>query len=255
MTDDLVQRLQRVGFSEYEAKVYLALQGRGPATGYQIAKDSGVPRSTIYEVLGKLTARGAVVTQSYGDMVRYASVPSDLLLDRMRHEFEDTLDNLADGLKRVAATPGAPGQTWNMTGRDNVLAHARQMIERAQEEVAVAVGDGEQLDELLPWLQQAAARQVALVVISPVPYDAGEIHLVVHPQGDRLRHVVGHGVTLVVDEREVLIGEMDRSESAVWTTNSYAVAWTRWCIRQEMGKETRRQGEKKTRDKGDKVRG
>jgi len=39
----------------------------------------------------------------------------------------------------------------------------------------------------------------------------------------------------VVDGREVLIGEMDRSESAVWTTNSYAVAWTLWCLRHEMG--------------------
>ncbi len=231
---DLVERLVKVGFTEYEAKVYVALQGRGPATGYQIAKESGVPRSTIYEVLGKLTARGAVVTQSFGDMVRYAPVPSDLLLDRMRHEFEETLDDLADGFKRVAATPGVPGQTWNLTGRENILAHARQMIERAQSEVAVAVGDDDELDDLLIWLQQARARRVALTVVSPVPYSADGIELIVHPQGERFRHAVGHGLTLVVDGREVLIGEVDRSEGAVWTTNSYAVAWTRWCLQQEL---------------------
>src|SRR5512136_420329 len=134
---DLIEQLAKTGFSEYEAKVYVALQRVSPATGYQIAKESGVPRSTIYEVLGKLITRGAVVTQSFGDMVRYAPVPPDLLLDRMRHEFEDTLDELADGFKRVTTTPGGPGQTWNISGRDNILAHARQMIERAQKEVAV----------------------------------------------------------------------------------------------------------------------
>src|SRR4030042_1287473 len=119
---NLVEQLGTVGFTEYEAKVYVALQRCSPATGYQIAKESGVPRSTIYEVLSKLVARGAAVTQSLGDMVRYTPVPPDLLLDRMRHEFEDTLDDLADGFKRTTATPGAPGQTWNIVGRDNMLA-------------------------------------------------------------------------------------------------------------------------------------
>ena len=234
--DDLVGQLAKAGFTEYEAKVYVALQRCSPATGYQIAKESSVPRSTIYEVLGKLIARGAVVTQSFGEMVRYAPVPPDLLLDRMRHEFEDTLDELSNGFKRVTATPVAPGQTWNIAGRDNILAQAREMIERAQSEVAVAVGDDDQLDDLLTWLQQARARKLTLTVVSPVPYDAGGLTVVVHPHGEQLRHALGHGLTLVVDGREALIGEVDRSESAAWTTNSYAVAWTLWCLKQEMAK-------------------
>ena len=98
----LIEQLGTVGFTEYEAKVYVALQRCSPATGYQVAKESGVPRSTIYEVLSKLIARGAAVTQSLGDMVRYTPVPPDLVLDRMRHEFEDTLDNLADALSADA---------------------------------------------------------------------------------------------------------------------------------------------------------
>jgi predicted transcriptional regulator len=231
---DLVEQLVRTGFSEYEAKVYVALQRVSPATGYQVAKESGVPRSTIYEVLGKLIARGAVVTQSFGDLVRYAPVPPDLLLDRMRHEFEDTLDELSDGFKRVAATPVAPGQTWNIAGRENVLARAREMIERAHTEVAVAVGDDDQLDDLVTWLQQAKARKLAVTIVSPVPYGAEGLTVSVHRQGERLRHALGHGLTLVVDGHEALIGEVDRSESAAWTTNSYAVAWALWCLKQEM---------------------
>ena len=234
--DDLVEHLAKAGFTEYEAKVYVALQRCSPATGYQIAKESSVPRSTIYEVLGKLIARGAVVTQSFGDMVRYAPVPPDLLLDRMRHEFEDTLDELSDGFKRVTATPVAPGQTWNIAGRANILAQAREMIERAQSEVAVAVGDDDQLDDLLTWLQQARTRKLTLTVVSPVPYDADGLTVLVHPHGEQLRHALGHGLTLVVDGREALIGEVDRSESAAWTTNSYAVAWALWCLKQEMAK-------------------
>jgi sugar-specific transcriptional regulator TrmB len=242
----LVEQLAAVGFSEYEAKVYVALQKCSPATGYQVAKESGVPRSTIYEVLSKLIARGAVFTQSFGEMVRYAPVPPDALLDRMRHEFEDTLDKLSDGFRHMAATPGAPGQTWNLAGRDNILAHARQMIERAQHEVALVVGDDDELDELLAWLQQAKSRKITLTVVSPVPYEDKSVPVIVHAQGQQLRHALGHGLTLVVDGHDALVGEVDRNESAVWTTNSYAVAWTLWCLRQEIGASSPRTNRKKS---------
>ncbi len=234
---DLIDHLVAAGFTEYEAKAYIALQGSSPATGYQIAKDSGIPRSMIYEVLGKLVARGAVFTQSFGEMVRYAAVPADLLVDQMRHEFEATLDRLADGFKHLVVDSAEPGQTWNVAGRNNVLAQARQMIERAEQELAVLVGDDDELDELLPWLRQTKTRKVRILLVSPVPYDAGDIAVVVHPHGPRLRQALGHGLTLVADGRDLLMGELDRSESAVWTTNSYAVAWALWCLRQEMAQD------------------
>ena len=60
MSTESVDRLVKIGFSEYEAKAYLALLGASPVTGYQLSKDSGVPRSMIHEVLGKLTARRRV---------------------------------------------------------------------------------------------------------------------------------------------------------------------------------------------------
>lgn len=233
----MIEQLVKLGFTEYEARVYVALQRCGETTGYQVAKESGVPRSTVYEVLDRLAARGAVVTQSFGDMVRYAPVPPDLVLDRMRHEFEDALDALADGFKQAAAMPALPGHAWSVEGRENVLARAREMIEQARKEIALAVGDDDALDELIRWLQRARTRKVALTVVLPAPYDANPVlPLVIHPQGKRLRRAVGHGLTLVVDGREALIGETDRSQSAIWTTNSYAVAWIRWCLQEMAGR-------------------
>ena len=230
----MVERLVEIGFTEYEAKAYVALLRLGPASGYQVAKESRVPRSTIYEVLAKLVMRGAVLTQSFAEQVRYAPVPPDQLLGRMRREFEGHLDALQDGLERATETAAAPGNTWNLAGRRSLFAYARQMIAQAQEEVALVVGDDDELDQLLPELQEAHARGMALVVVSPTPYDAGDVPVVVYPGGPSLRQRVGHGFTLIVDGREALIGEVDRSESAVWTTNGYAVAWALWCLKQEM---------------------
>ncbi len=227
----LIERWMDVGFTEYEAKAYTALLRLGPATGYQVAKESGVPRSMVYEILNKLAARGAVLTQSFAEVVRYAPVPPDNLLERMRREMEDNLAALTHDLKGITAGSAAPGNTWNLAGRKNILAYGRQMIERAQREVALVVGDDDELDELLPRLQEALARTVTLVVISPTPYDAGEVPVVIYPHGQNLRQAIGHGLALIVDEREMLIGEVDRSESAVWTTNGFAVALTLWGLK------------------------
>ena len=58
---DAVSGLSDLGFTEYEARIYLALLKENPANGYQLSKRTGVPRSMVYEALGRLHARGAVL--------------------------------------------------------------------------------------------------------------------------------------------------------------------------------------------------
>jgi len=43
-------------------------------------------------------------------------------------------------------------------------------------------------------------------------------------------------LALIADGSESLIGEVDRSESAAWTTNGYAVALALWCLKREMAR-------------------
>ena len=74
---DPVDGLMKIGFSEYEAKAYVALLRGSPVTGYQLSKLCGVPRSMIYEVLGKLTARGAAMTLREEGTTKYAPVAAD----------------------------------------------------------------------------------------------------------------------------------------------------------------------------------
>src|SRR5262249_33872361 len=47
-TEGSIERLQELGMSGYEAKAYIALVAAGePLNGYEVAKRSGVPRSTV----------------------------------------------------------------------------------------------------------------------------------------------------------------------------------------------------------------
>ncbi|MFN2166161.1 MAG: TrmB family transcriptional regulator, partial [Anaerolineae bacterium] len=133
-----IQRLQDLGFSEYEAKAYIALLQTNPTTGYQVSKESGVPRSMIYEVLNKLVARGAALSSPAERTTLYAPVPQDELLDRLRHEFEEQLDAARRELSAVSG-PQQTDYVWNIEGEVNILAKAREMIDNAELQVHVGL--------------------------------------------------------------------------------------------------------------------
>ena len=44
---DLIEKLKEIGFNTYEAKVYVALLKKYPATGYEVAKLANIPQSSF----------------------------------------------------------------------------------------------------------------------------------------------------------------------------------------------------------------
>ena len=95
---DLLKDLTQIGFTEYEAKVYLTLLRDYPATGYQVSKDSGVPRSMVYETLSRLHGRGFVLETTEGRATLYRPLPPKTLLARRVSEHERLITDLRGGL-------------------------------------------------------------------------------------------------------------------------------------------------------------
>src|SRR5919199_4325836 len=98
--DKVLQELQKLGMSGYEAKAYVAMVSAEEAlTGYEVAKLSGVPRSTVYETLAKLIARGAAFeTRGDNGPPTYLPLPTDALVSRLRRDFDESLESLTDTL-------------------------------------------------------------------------------------------------------------------------------------------------------------
>src|SRR5690242_1886984 len=92
----VIEELQHLGMSGYEAKAYVALVSAGrPLNGYEVAKFSGVPRSTVYETLAKLVGRGAAYEVKGSDAnTDYLPLPPASLLGRMRREFDSSVEKL-----------------------------------------------------------------------------------------------------------------------------------------------------------------
>ena len=52
--DEIVEKLKELGLNSYEAKVYVALLKKYPATGYEIGKIADIPQARAYDTLKSL---------------------------------------------------------------------------------------------------------------------------------------------------------------------------------------------------------
>jgi sugar-specific transcriptional regulator TrmB len=218
MSEDPIQRLVKIGFSEYEAKAYVALLRKSPVTGYELSKLSGVPRSMIYEVVGKLTARGAAMTLRTGSAVKYAPISAAEFLDHLRRDHEDLINSLKEDLTAFASAPNLE-YVWNLEGHESIIGRAMEMISQAENRIYLALLP-ETLPALRPALEEALAQGIRVTI-----YSAGDLDLpgaqviAARLSEEALAQVGGLGLILVVDGQEVLIGE--------WLTATQARAsWT-----------------------------
>jgi sugar-specific transcriptional regulator TrmB len=176
--DELVQRLQALGFSQYEARAYCALLQKAPANGHEVAKTAGIPTSKVYETLERLHHKGAVLVQR-SEPTLWAPVPHRDLLGRLRHEMEATFSAVEQGLAQLGYEQDT-ALTWSLSGRGHVVDSMRRAIERARERLAGALPASE-LAELAASLRTAAERGVSVDLVTD---DGATIDL---PDGEGIR--------------------------------------------------------------------
>jgi len=224
MPSNPVDRLTRIGFSEYEAKAYIALLRKSPVSGYELSKVSGVPRSMIYEVLGKLTTRGAAMTLRKEESTKYAPVPAAEFLDQLQREHEALIASLKEDLA-VLNSVSDLDYIWNIEGHDNIIAKAREMIGQAKSRIYLALLPLT-YPVLRPVLEKAIGQGVRVVLYTTSPLDLPDARVVVtHVSEETLGQAKGLGMVLVVDGEEVLIGERlgATQARASWTSSPLLV--------------------------------
>ncbi len=228
----LLEHLAELGMTEYEAKVYLALLGENPATGYQLSKASGVPRSMVYEALGRLEARGAALKSEEEKATLYRPVAPALLLDRYEREARERAAILRSGLTPLYNAEQS-GRLWNFSGRREALAYAGELIDGAQQELMLALSDAD-VQALRERLEQAHRRGVALGIIltGQAPFELGQV--VRHPKRETELHRMQETLIVVADEREFLIASGHTLTAATVTTNANMVLIARQFIWMEL---------------------
>ena len=218
--DKVLQELQNLGMSGYEAKAYVALaSSEGALTGYEVAKLSGVPRSTVYETLAKLIARGAAFeTRGDNGSPSYLPLPPAALLSRLRRDFDESLGALNEALPRLRL-PTPSSTTHHLSGHLAVRERATDVIESARQEVYASIWPEDAAD-LVPVLRAAEARGVDVSLLSFGEYEPiGNffLHRFASPE-IALERVGCRLLVVAADRRSVLVGgEVDDESWAVYS--------------------------------------
>lgn len=137
-TQLLVSELKTLGFSEYEARIYISLMGAAPTTAYELAKRSGVPRPNAYSSLASLADRGAAMPVS-DNPVRYVARDPKELFSTIADRTRAVCDDLAERLSEVSA-PNGDDYVWNLAGEAEVNAKLATMIANAREFIWIKAG-------------------------------------------------------------------------------------------------------------------
>ncbi|MBE7555276.1 MAG: TrmB family transcriptional regulator [Anaerolineales bacterium] len=229
---DLLANLIAVGFTEYEAKVYLALLRESPASGYQLGKSAGIPRSMVYEALGRLNARGAILKSDERKTTLYRPLPPDVLLNRYEQEHRRLIQSLQESLHALYNAP-AEDRFWTMSGRDSILAYVVQTIQEAETELLLVLGDTE-LAELREEIMQACQRGIT---VSTILTGRGELNcgqVTRHPPLESKLQELVDVLVVVADKRQALIASTEAVMTATLTNNRHLVLIARQFVWMEL---------------------
>lgn len=232
MTDDLLSHLHKIGFTEYEAKVYLALLREHPATGYRLGKQSGVPRSMVYEALGRLRARGLVLETAEEKATLYRPLPPGALLDRIKHDHESLVEQLEQGLEAIYRRDEEQ-RLWSVRGEASIRSYALRMIRSAERELMCVLADRDLeglRDDITARCEQEI--QVYAVLTGEGLLECGEV--VRHPPRESELQELTDALVLVVDNREALISGGGLEPTATITSNRNLVLIARQFIWMEL---------------------
>jgi predicted transcriptional regulator len=229
---EIMEVLQALGFGEYEARAYVALLKHSPLNGYELAKDSGLPRANVYSVLGRLEERGAVVRLDTPSGTRYSAIPPSELMGSMGSKFSANLSTAQRMLEEVAAPPSYE-YVWNAHGYPSLLDHARTLIGGAQHRLLVATWTPE-ARALASDLAEAEERGVEVITLclQGCPTECGGCRGAIFryrlaPEYD------SRWLVVVQDESEALAGEIGPGDEAltVRTRQRLLVELSAWYIR------------------------
>ncbi len=159
----IFDQLQQLGFTEYEARAYVALLRQNPQNGYELAKNSGLPRANVYAVLEKLEERGAVVRLEETNSVRYVPISPEELMQRLESKLKSSLQEAQASLNAVTRA-SAYDSIWSLHGYPAMLEHARALLDSARTSLLVALEPPES-QALRASLDAAAARGVKIVTL------------------------------------------------------------------------------------------
>jgi sugar-specific transcriptional regulator TrmB len=221
-TENTSADLKKLGFTEYEAKVYVQLLGMPPSTAYEISKQAGVPRPNTYSALDSLARRGAVLPVRENPTCYVAAKPRELL-DSIARQTRSLCAGLTERLEAV--TPRTDDHyVWSLRGDQAVHEHIDILIGQSSETVWIKAADHVLRRHADQLREAAVARGVKLLIVL-FGNDADEFRytdkcqVYIHENNGVRMGTADNLFTLAVDYREMLTANVEGDVIAAHSKN------------------------------------
>lgn len=244
--EEFLSRLRKIfDLNLYEARVWTALLSRGVSTAGELSNISDVPRSRTYDILESLEKKGFIVMK-IGKPIKFVALKPEEVIERVKKNLVITaqekskrleklrndevlheLNNLfTNGIKFVEPAD----LSGSLRGRQNMHNHLDMMIRGAEKSITlVTTADGlnRKLEVLLPSLEKAKRRGVAVRIAAPIVPENVKVAKEFAKVAD-VRHVNNfQGRFAVIDAEEVMFMLLDDKsvhpnyDVAVWLSTEY----------------------------------
>ena len=214
----IMNDMKQLGFSEYECKAYLKLLEDFPQTGYTLAKNSGIPRSRIYDVLENLSGKQMVFVQEEKKNKLYYPVEPDIFIKKTKAHYEGVFSNISKFSEKLYQEKKQDHKLVVIRGRRSIINFLKVLIKGAEKRISMSIWE-EELNDITNDLTQALNRGVALRGIyfgGKNPFDT----LVPHR---RLKRYIAEKkeryMSIIIDGTHVISGVVSRGEDSkvTWT--------------------------------------
>jgi len=235
----LLDSLQELGFSQYEARCYVGLLNKEPQTGYSVAKATGVPQPKVYEALRKLVSRGAAFELA-GSPTKFLPSPPAVLLDALESGVNNRLRSARRAVAELSEDGPPPVEILtSLTEWKAIVRSAVRLIDDATKRVYVSAS-ASQLADVGPALEFALDRGVDVVALcfGPMPFEDERVKLFRHlsTEGVIYRSHQARHLAVIADSASALwaLARTTGSWSAIETTNELVIAALKGFIRHDI---------------------
>ncbi len=149
---EAVETLQQLGLKEYEAQCFVGLSQLSTGTAKQLSKVTEVPRTRVYDAIRVLEAEGLAEVR-HSSPRQFRAVPIEEAIETLTERYEERLTRLSNALETAEKIDENSEETaqevWSMTGRTAIANRTNQLIENAEREVVLVLGEESLLTEKL----------------------------------------------------------------------------------------------------------
>ncbi len=240
----------RLGLTEYEARIYIALVRSGPGRAGELSFLSNVPRTKTYGALRELMRKGLVQAVPEKPEKYLASSPNETLfplVERLSEDLkrvEETVQSLAlsyESMKYVRKVePYEKSGFWAFKGRSEIYDKLNEMFNDANKSIHMVTtsnGIARSYKANARVLEKCKSNDVEILFIAPISKQNARVAEELMEIAEiRCLQTQPSIQTVCIDGKSVLFTEaipddldtVEGKDEAIWTTNLFLIRANEW---------------------------